>query len=155
MLFLPSYACTSKSLVSLLGYPSLFLLHIVLACSAAAYYSADLAIVRRCPTRTFRYIWLLALWCAPPRDGHRSRRAAALTEGEYYDKDTILDRRGYGSAGVESVPAPDDHGDVCADDEPHTADEGGRNTHRARPDRLMGLARVGGLTGADRSEAAY
>ena len=45
IVFLPSYAYTSKSLVSLLGYPSLSLLHIVLACSAAAYYSADLAIV--------------------------------------------------------------------------------------------------------------
>ena len=97
---------------------------------------------------------MLAIWCAPPRDGHRSRRVSTLTEGECYDNVTILDRRGYGSAGVESVPAPDDHADVCPDDEPNDADEGGRNTHRARPDRLIGLARVGGITGADRSEAA-
>ena len=36
-----------------------------------------------------------------------------------------------------------------------TADAGGRNTHRARPDRLMGLARIGGPPGADRAEAAH
>src|SRR4029453_12747281 len=97
---------------------------------------------------------MLAIWCAPPRDGHHSRRASALTEGECYDKDTVLDRRGYGDAGVKSVPIPDDHADVCPDLHPTARDAVGGHTHRARPDRLMGLARIGGITGADRSEAA-
>ena len=75
-----------------------------------------------------------------------------------YDKDKMLDLGRDKSACVEFVTAPRDH-DLCPDHHANTGYPSARDTvcgnpHRSRPDRLMGLARFGGITGAHGLAAA-